>query len=265
MLRHRGRRGALAAGLGISVAYVALAALSGHLSPLARLPLLDGIGPVAPYRWVAPPPELAAGNVAPASGSFDIDLSDRGSRPGVFTTDDAQATLILTAGTFPAAAGQDHVHLTVTPIDPITVGAPTEPLQIVGNVYRVAATYEPGGDRVRTARSPLEVILVYPLTPNAHATSHTVVSSDDGRTWTPSDGSDSAAVQQTEGPVDTMGYVAAGADLSPGSSSPAPTQAATGGGNGTLGIALIVVGVCAALVGTGLLLRGRDPRSPRDG
>jgi hypothetical protein len=263
MLRHRGRRGALAAGLGVSLAYLALAALSGHLSPLARLPLLDGIGPVAPYRWVAPPPELAAGNVAPASGSFDIDLSDRGSRPGVFTTDDAQATLILIAGTFPAVAGQDHVQLTVTPLDPTTVGAPPEPLQIVGNVYRVAATYEPGGDRVRAARSPLEVILVYPLTPNAHATSHTVVSSDDGRTWTPSDGSDSPAVQQTEGPVETVGYVAAAGDLTPATN--APAQAPTGGGNGTLGIALIVGGVCAALVGLGLLLRGRDPRSPREG
>jgi hypothetical protein len=261
MLGDRGRRGALAAGLGISVAYLALAALSGHLSPLARLPLLDGIGPVAPYRWVAPPPELAADNVAPVSGSFDIDLSDRGSRPGVFTTDDAQATLILTAGTFPAAAGQDRVHLTVTPLDPTTVGAPTEPLQIVGNVYRVAATYEPGGDRARTIRSPLEVILIYPLTPNAHATSHTVVSSRDGRTWRSSDGSDSPAIQQTEGPVDTLGYVAAAGDLTPSSTAPSPTV--TGGGDSTLGIALIVVGVCAALVGLGLLLRGRDPGSPR--
>lgn len=253
------RRRVLAAGFATVLVYLALAGLSGHLSPLARLPLLDGIGPVAPYRWVAPPPELAAGNEPPTSGTFDIALNERGSRPGVFTTDDAQATLILTAGTFPAAAGQDRVRLTTTPLDPATVGAPGEPLQIVGNVYRVQATYEPGGARVRTIASPLEVILVYPLTPNAHATSHAVVSSEDGRTWTTSRGSDSPAIQQTEGPVDMLGYVAAAGDLTPTSNGPTPTAA---GDNTTLGIALIVGGVCAALVGLGLLLRGRDRGRP---
>jgi hypothetical protein len=256
------RRRVLAAGLAIAFAYLALAGLSGHLSPLARLPLLDGIGPVAPYHWVAPPPELAAGNVPPTSGTFDVTLSERGTRAGVFTTGDAQATLILTAGTFPASAGQDQVHLTITPLDPAKVGTPEAPLQIIGNVYRVEATYEPSGDRVRTVRATLEVILIYPLTPNAHATSHAVVSSRDGRTWTTSQGSDSPAIQQTEGPVDTLGYVAAAGDLTPTSTGPAPAAA---GGRSSLGIALIVAGVCAALVGTGLLLRGRErgERPPR--
>jgi hypothetical protein len=257
------RRRVLAAGLAITFAYLALAALSGHLSPLARLPLLDGISPAAPYHWVAPPPELAVGNVPPAAGNFDITLGERGSRAGVFTTGDAQATLILTAGTFPAAAGQDHVHLVLTPLDPATVGAPDEPLQIIGNVYRAAATYEPSGDRVRSIRTPLEVILLYPLTPNAHATSHAVVSSPDGRTWTTSQGSDSPAIQQTEGPVDTLGYVAAAGDLTPTSSGPP----AVAGDRSSLGIALIVAGICAALVGTGLLLRGkeREERTGRGG
>jgi hypothetical protein len=248
------RRRVLAAGLAIAFAYLVLASLSGHLSPLVRRPLLDGIGPVAPYNWVAPPPELAAGNVAPASGTFDIALSERGSRAGVFTTGDAQATLILTAGTFPPVAGQDHVHLAITPLDPAEVGTPEAPLQIIGNVYRVEATYEPSGDRVRTIRATLEVILIYPLTPNAHATSHAVVSSRDGRTWMTSKGSDSPTIQQAEGPVDTLGYLAAAGDLTP--TSPGPVPAA--GGRGSLGIALIVAGVCAALVGAGLLLRGRE-------
>jgi hypothetical protein len=252
------RRRVLAAGFAIALVYLALAGLSGHLSPLARLPLLDGIAPVAPYRWLAPPPELAADNVPPTSGTFDIALGERGSRPGVFTTADAQATLILTVGTFPAAPGQDHVHLTVTPLDPATVGAPDEPLQIIGNVYGVQATYEPGGEPVRTIASPIEVILVYPLTPNAHATSHAVVSSGDGRTWITSEGSDSPAIQQAEGPVDTLGYVAVAGDLMPTPGGPTPG----GGENSTLGIALIVAGVCAALVGFGLLLRSRDEGRP---
>jgi hypothetical protein len=256
------RRRVLAAGLAIAFGYLALAGLSGHLSPLARHPLLDGIGPAAPYNWVAPPPELAAGNVSPASGAFDIPLSERGSRAGVFTTGDAQATVILTAGTFPPAAGQFHVHLTITPLDPGEVGTPEAPLQIIGNVYGVEATYEPSGDRVRTTRATLEVILIYPLTPNAHATSHAVVSSPNGRSWTTSQGSDSPTIQQTEGPVDTLGYVAAAGDLTATSTGPAPAA----GGRSSLGIALIVAGVCAALVGAGLLLRGRDRgEQPRRG
>jgi hypothetical protein len=59
--------------------------------------------------------------------------------------------------------------------------------------------------------------------------------------------------------VRTLGYVAAAADVSATSSS-APTST---GGNSTLGIALIVGAVCAALVGVGLLLRGREPSERR--
>jgi hypothetical protein len=54
--------------------------------------------------------------------------------------------------------------------------------------------------------------------------------------------------------VTTLGYVAAAGDLQPGAASPAPFSS---GGRSTLGIALIVGAVCAALVGIGLLLRGR--------
>ena len=44
------RRAALVVGLLCATAYVGLATLSGHLSPLARGPLLDGIGPPQDYR-----------------------------------------------------------------------------------------------------------------------------------------------------------------------------------------------------------------------
>ena len=50
-----GHRRALATGAGIALLYVALAVLSGHLSPLARRPLLDGFAPVPQYRWVSRP------------------------------------------------------------------------------------------------------------------------------------------------------------------------------------------------------------------
>jgi hypothetical protein len=249
------RRRAVAAGLAVALGYLALAALSGHLSPLARHPVLDGIGPPVAYRWVDPPPELADANQPPTPGDFTLKLTDRGTRPDVFTTDDAQVTLIPVAGTFPPAPGQDSVHLTVTPLAATAVKAPAEPLEIVGNALEIRATYEPSGEAIHMFAKSLEVILVYPIPPNVHSTSHTLISSPDGTAWVPSDGTDSLAVQQVEGPVPTLGFLATAADVS-ATSSPAP---ASPGGNSTLGVALIVGAVCAALVGLGLLLRGREP------
>ena len=54
-------RVALLAGVGIVLLYLAGAAVSGRASILARRPLLDGLAPPTPYRWVNPPPDLAAG------------------------------------------------------------------------------------------------------------------------------------------------------------------------------------------------------------
>ena len=252
--RSPARRRAAAVGLAFVLAYLALAAISGHLSPLARRPLLDGTaGPVA-YNWVTPPPELAGTNVPPSAGDFTLALTERGSRPDVLTTDDGQLTLILVAGTIPPAQGQRSVHLTAEPLDPSSFGPPPAPLDIVGNVYRLRATYEPGGHPVTSVDKPIETILVYPLPPNAHATSHSVISSADGDSWSVSKGTDSPGNQQAEGPVASFGDVAVGGDLQPGAASPAPS---TSGGSSALGITLIVLAVCAALVGVGLLLRGR--------
>jgi hypothetical protein len=249
------RRRALAGGVAAVLAYLALAALSGQLSPLARHPLLDGYsGNPVQYNWVTPPPELAGTNQPPTPGDFMLRLTDRGTRPGVFTTGDAQVTLIPVAGTFPPATGQDAVHLTVTPMDASTVSPPAEPLEIVGNVIRLQAAYDPSGNPIDTIDKSLETILVYPLPPNVHTSSHTLIFSTDGKTWERSEGTDSTAIQQAEGPVRMLGYVAVAADVS-ATSSPSPA----GGGSSTLGIALIVGAVCAALVGVGLLLRGREP------
>ena len=66
------RRRALAAGLVALALYASGAALSGHLSPLARRPLLDGLAPPTPYRWVEPPVELVTSNEPPSSGRFKI-------------------------------------------------------------------------------------------------------------------------------------------------------------------------------------------------
>ena len=61
----RVRSRALGAGLAVVIVYAATAILSGHLSPLSSGPLLDGLAPPTAYRWVEPPPELAATNQKP--------------------------------------------------------------------------------------------------------------------------------------------------------------------------------------------------------
>jgi hypothetical protein len=255
-VRDPSRRRVAAAGLAVVLTYLGLAALSGHLSPLARRPLLDGYGGPVQYNWVSPPPELAGTNAEPPSGDFTMALTDRGNRPDVLTTDDAQFTMIFVAGTIPPAAGQDQVHIVAEPIDPLTLEPPDAPLDFVGNAYRVRATYEPSGREIRSVDKPVETILVYPLPPNVHATSHAVISSPDGSRWEVSQGTDSPGNQQAEGPVRTFGFVAVGGDLQAGAASPS-TSVTTDSGRSTLGIALIVGAVCAALVGIGLLLRGR--------
>ena len=89
------RRTTIVVGVLCVTAYAGLAALSGHLSPLARGPLLDGIGPPQDYRWVNPPPDLAANNQPPSSGVFPIALDPNGSRPATPVTSDNQVTVIV--------------------------------------------------------------------------------------------------------------------------------------------------------------------------
>ena len=248
------RRRALALGLVTLAAYAALAGLSGRLSPLARGPLLDGLGPPQPYRWVSPPPDLAATNQPPSSGMFHVPLDTNGSRPEVFVTSDNQVTVIVPAGVFRLKAGQVEVKLTVAPVDPATLSPPGPALTVFGNAYRVRTTYQPSNARASFA-APLDVVLVYPVTTTLHASSHAIYTSPDGAAWEEQQGSDSIAQQQAEGPLPTAGYmVVAGKETANPSASSPPTSS---GGSRSVTIILIVAAVCIGLVGVGLLLRNR--------
>lgn len=260
----RGRSApALAAGLGVGVLYAASAALSGHLSPLARQPLLDGLAPAVPYRWVEPPPELAATNLEPASGRFEIDLTENGSASNVVTTGDAQVALILSEGAFPTADGQRAVAISVDPLAPSAVQPPRGPTTIVGNVYLLDATYQPSGRRARL-RGDLRVVLVYPLVTGIHG--HTLIVSEGGEEWTEVESTDFTAIQQVDGPVGGLGYVAVGSAPAP---SPAtgptatPSRVDDGPDIATIAIATGIVllsGVAAYLV---FSPSGRASRRPR--
>jgi hypothetical protein len=250
-----GRR-ALASGVAAAAVYAALAALSGWLSPLARGPLLDGLGPPLPYRWVSPPPELADGNVPPSAGVFRVELGPGGSKPATFVTSDNQVTLIVPADAIGPRAGARAVEVRVDPLDPSTLPSPGGDLRVFGNAYRIRAVYRPSGGPVRALRERLQVILVYPVTANLYTNRPVVLSSPDGTSWRNVDGSHSGAQQQIAAEVAELGFLEVAGALATVSPTTAPP---TAGGANTLAIGLLVAAACMGLLGVGLILRGRGP------
>jgi hypothetical protein len=237
------RRRALLSGVGAAVAYVALAAISGHLSPLARRPLLDGFVAPPPYRWVSPPPSLASGNKRPSVGSFTVDFSAQtGSQAGVFSTNDLQASIVLADGAFPPAAGQSSIHLTITPMTPSAVGPAPAGMVIAGNVYRFQAVLQPSGQEETTIASSSQLVLAYPSIPNPSTSRHTLLSSADGKSWQSVGGSiDTIAQQQVLAKVRMLGFYAVGATPGKGGAS------VPGGSAGRLITTILVIGLVVAI------------------
>jgi hypothetical protein len=242
----RVRSRALGAGVVIALVYAATAVLSGHLSPLARRPLLDGLAPPTAYRWVEPPPELAATNQEPTRGRFDVKLGKTGSETSVFTTGDAQVTLIFPEGSFETAEGQRSVKVTVEPL-PSSIAHPDEPLTVLGNVYLVEATYRPSGD-VAALAGIATVVLVYPLLANDHG-SHSMIWSRSGNTWRALDTDDLPSIQQAGADIDELGY------LSVAGQPPSPTAGAGTADGGSVATIAIVAGLIVLAVVAALLLR----------
>jgi hypothetical protein len=205
------RRVAALAGLLAATAYLAGALASGSLGPWARRPLLDGLAPRAPYRWVKPPPELAAGNKPPSNGHFEAKLTGSGSQVGAFSTQDTQVTLILGQAAFKASAGQTNVAVDVTPVDPGTLAGPPEGMLVAGNAYQVKASYLPGKQSIGTVDGELSVGLVYPLlsAPVADPAGHVVLQSRDGRAWRQLPSVDVPGTHQVNAQLSEPGYVMA--------------------------------------------------------
>lgn len=211
----------IAAGVAIVTVYTATAWFSGQLSPLARRPLLDGLAPPTPYRWVDPPPELASTNLAPAPGTFRVELGNRGSLTAVLTTTDAQVTLILPKGSFAPAEDGRAVEVSIEPLAASEVDPPPPPFEIEGNVYRLEATYLPSNEPAELA-AEARVVLTYPFSTGVHP-GNTVVHSTDGVTWTTVDTNDLPSIQQADAPIDLLGYVAVARDTT-ATTAPGPTN-----------------------------------------
>jgi hypothetical protein len=247
------RRPALIAGLAVVAAYAALAAWSGSLSPLARGPLLDGVGPVN-YRWVAPPPELEATNQPPSSGRFRLPLGRQGVGTQVVFTSDSQVTVVIDEGSIGPAPRERIAELLVDPVDPAEIAPPGGDLAPFGNAYSFDARFRPSGDPVPGLDRPIQVILVYPATSTLHATSHDIMFSPDGETWEALETTDSPAQQQAQADVPGLGFVVV-------AGVPAPFTPGPGGGGGEgtppVAIALLVAAGVVLLIGVGLLIRSR--------
>jgi len=191
-------------GAGAVGIYVALALFSGHLSVLARRPLLEGTGPPPVYRWVNPPPNFAAVNMKPGALKETVDLtqSDRGA--GLHGTPDRQAQLVIDPNSFPPNVN-GRLTLTIDPLDPGTLdAAPPGGQEITGNAYKIRLATADGKDAPGFT-TPAHLVLQYPTpTGLSFVESHTVVRLE-GSVWTPLQTTDAPAAQQATAETTELG------------------------------------------------------------
>jgi hypothetical protein len=250
-VRRLRRTGALVAGLVLAGTWIAGAIVSAHLSPATRGPLLDGTFPIQPYRWVDPPPDLAASNRQPFGAELHLRLGPNGSVNDILATPDNQLNAFFDAGVFAPARGQTGVLAEVEPFAPSTVSAPPDALSILGNVYRLRFSYEPSGDPIRKPAKPFQVLLIYPVTPNASTTGHNIAWTKDGATWVTKLKGSSLPSQQSLGRIDGPGYVAV-----LGTASALPTPPKEGGSGGPLKVVVLVMAGACMLIAIGWYMRG---------
>jgi hypothetical protein len=238
----------------LALVYLGGAALTARLDPLQGRALLDGSFTGAPYQWACPPPALAASNKKAASASEEIPVSpEGGSQSAGVSTADLQATVLLSQGAFPSKPGEESVVLRITPTCASDAGPLPAGRQPQGNVYRVQATYQPGGEGVDRVQPTAQLVLVYPAPPNPGTFDGTIFVSSDARTWTPLKTQISAARHQALAESPRLGYFVVGA-------LPQPTPSFVGTGGGGAGSVLRIVLIAVLVVGAGAaawLISGR--------
>ncbi len=247
------RRRATAAaliGIGACTAYVAGAWVSGSLNPVARRPILDGANTNFPYRWVNPPPALAATNQKPDAGKFTIAFQHGRSDAGVFATNDQQVSVVLSIAAIPQN-GLTSVDMTIDPLDPATIGALQRGQHVLGNAYKIEATGQPGDAPVTTFdKNPL-LILVYPGLVT-HGGTRSLQYSTDGKTWTALKANDDPAnLQMSTDLTKLSGYYEVATT---------GTVAATpgaGGSGGSSPVAWIVIAIAVVVAGVLVAIRLR--------
>lgn len=228
-----------AAGLAAVGAYLAGAAITSKLSPHASKVLFDGFAPPPPYRWVSPPPALAASNEQPARIAATVSLTPDGSEGASVLTPDSQASLFLVRGAFPPRPGQRSVRVEIQPSGPRPDAELPAGFELDGNTYRFTARYEPSGAAIARLEARSTVVLVYPAPPGTGRFQHLLMVSGDGRVWRRMATSASDLQLRAGAATDGLGFYAVARRQLSG---------ATGGISQRLRIAVVVALLGAALV-----------------
>jgi len=165
-LRHYDPRAVARRTAWVGVAATALYLVAVALGRLhAGALLYDGEGPLPPYRWISPPPDLAADSHRPASGTGSIKLGALEAMPGDASTGDEQAAITFAEGAVAMRPGEPAVNVRLAPLDPRTVAPAPRGLRFDGNAYRITARYATSG-RPAALVKPVTVVLRFPV----HAT-----------------------------------------------------------------------------------------------
>lgn len=147
-------------GLAIATGYVAITL--GFVGDGPVLPLYE-FGPInEPYRWVDPPPDLQAGNIAPEGTKQEVAMTDVGTVQASVITPDGQAAIVFRQGAFPRRLDEIAVVVDVQPKDPATLGEPPPRTAYDGNAYVVTAVYAKDGSTAELV-GPATVVLKAPL------------------------------------------------------------------------------------------------------
>jgi hypothetical protein len=244
----------IAAGVAIAALYVVVAQLSFRGGLVPSRPLYDGTGPPPQYNWVNPPPDLAANNRKPSSGTGTTPIGPKHTPAYNVNTEDGQASVIFPPDGIVPMAGQTSVKIVITPLDPATVATSPPGLDYDGNAYSVTATYQPSGN-------PIQIPSVVCSLTNANACATVVLRYAfnatqlyrlDGKTWTLVPSQRATSALQIYGNTDKLGVFAA-----------AGPHVATKKPKGQTGnIIAFGVGLVAILLGT-FLARVRASRKRR--
>ena len=226
---------------GALVAVYLLVAVLTLPGPLGLRPLFDGTGgTLAPYRWVNPPRELAAGNQKPASATKKVPIGANGASAVDVSTQDGQATVSLPDGALAAHPPDDSATVALDPVDPGTLSPAPDPLVFDGNAYRVTITYSPSNGAATVARAG-SVLLRYP------STADKMLFSADGASWKQLQAVPSPGNSTVLAPFNAPGwYVAALSKAAPPAASKKKGVNPLVVGAEVLG-ALVVVGIVVAL------------------
>ncbi len=269
------------------VAGLLVIASAQAIAPQPEPPLYDGVVPLEPYVWAAPPPDHPGGAKG-ASATIKVKHGEN-ELVAVATPElSPQAQVFAVPGGLTLPGGATSVEVSITPMAPMDLPAAG---YIDGNVYRISVTDQAGNPITADASQRVSVIL-RSADPNV---SDATISVLDGTTWQPlktsppdmlgggflavvTEFGDFAVVSSGVSPYPTPEELANGSGQpSATASSEAPTTAPTASpvaqlpadGSGSVLTAVFVVGgLVAAVVATLLVLvsrRRRDRRQPYRG